>query len=213
MDALIPRYGGEWLSGRATGSTIPAMKKSLGAFVTCALLVGTGGHMTIEYVVDRHERGYKFRQFDGASALLTSGARTPAENLAYIREVLKPGVSDLAILFGVSRQAVYDWHRDTQPSAGHVARLEDLAKAAEVFAAEGLTASSQLLRRPIAGGKTLFDLVREGGSAENAARALALMSRREREQRQALDARLADRRRPAAQKAEYGGLPMLDEST
>jgi transcriptional regulator with XRE-family HTH domain len=213
MDAVLSQYGGGWLSSRATGSTSPTVKKNLSAFVTCALLVGTGGHMTINYIVDRHDRGYKFSQFDSLSSPQTSDARTPAENLAYVREVLKPGVSDLANLFGVSRQAVYDWHGGTQPSPGHIARLEDLAKAADMFTAEGLTASSHMLRRAMAGGKNFFELVREGESAENAARALVLMLRREREQRRAIEVRLADRLQSAVQKTEYGGVPMLDERT
>ncbi len=212
MEAAFLPYGGGWLSSRPTGSTGPLVKKSLSAFITCALLVGTGGHMTINYVVDRHDRGYRFNQFDSLSSLFTAGARTPAEDLAYVREVLKPSVSELANLFGVSRQTVYDWHSGTQPAPVHIARLEDLARAADIFTTEGVIASSQMLRRVIANDKNFLEMIREGESAENTARMLILVLRRERDQRRAVEGRLGDRRKPSVLSAEHGGVPMLDES-
>ena len=118
---------------------------------------------------------------------------------------------DLAHALGVSRQAVYDWQSGKQIAAENAARLPDLARAADVFAAEGLTASAGLLRRPIASGKRLFDIAREGGSAEEAAQKLIQMVRRELRQRQMLAGRLENRKRPSVPLDRYG-VPMLDES-
>ncbi len=89
--------------------------------------------------------------------------RKTAENLARIREILKPTITELAQLFGVSRQAVYDWQAGKPTAAENAAKLDDLAKAADALALSGIEGSSQLLRRKIAGGKSLLDVVREGG--------------------------------------------------
>lgn len=176
-----------------------------------ALQVGTGGAQTAEYYRQRGPKGYAFVPYDPAPPIDELAiARTPAEDLSHIRAVLRPAITDLAHALRVSRQAIYDWQSGKPISAENAARLADLARAADVFAEEGLTASAQLLRRPIASGKRLFDIAREGGSAENAARNLIQMVRRELRQRQMLAERLANRKRPSAPSESYG-VPMLDE--
>ena len=136
--------------------------------------------------------------------------RTPAENLARIREILKPTITELAHLFGVSRQAVYDWQAGKPTAAENAAKLDDLAKAADALALSGIEGSSKMLRRKIAGGKSLLDVVREGGSAASAAQALAQTLGREAKQREQLALRLAGRTKPNVPHDEYG-VPMLDE--
>lgn len=176
-----------------------------------ALQVGTGGVHTAEYYRLRGPKGYAFVAYDPASAIgeLTS-SRTPTEDLSHIRAVLRPAITDLAHALGVSRQAIYDWQNGKPVAAENAARLAELARAADVFATEGLTASAQLLRRPIASGKRLFDVAREGGSAEEAAKKLIQMVRRELRQREILAERLANRKRPSAPSDSYG-IPALDE--
>lgn len=211
MNLATQRVGGGWPRSSATGCTATNSHKTLTALVTTAFLVGTGGHLTVGYIVDRNDRGYRFNRIDGVTPRSASVVNTPLENIAYIRDVLKPGVSDLAALIGVSRQAVYDWQAGTHPSAEHVSRLDDLANAAKILAAEGLVASTQLIKRPLAGGMSFFELVKEGGSAQNAARLLVQLLRREADQRQMLNSRLAGRKQPETAVADLGA-PMLDES-
>ena len=136
--------------------------------------------------------------------------RKTAENLARIREIFKPTITDLAYLFEVPRQAVYDWQAGKPTALENAAKLDDLAKAADVLALCGIEGSSQLLRRKITGGKSLLDLVREGGSAASAAQALAQTLGREAKQREQLALRLAGRAKPNVPHDEYG-VPMLDE--
>ena len=143
-------------------------------------------------------------------AAQTDVVRTSAENLARIREILKPTITELANLFGVSRQAVYDWQAGKPLAQENAAKLEDLAKAADVLAATGIDGSSQLLRRNIAGSKSLLDVVREGGSATSAAQMLAQTLVREAKQRERLALRLAGRAKPNVPHDDYG-VPMLDE--
>ena len=134
----------------------------------------------------------------------------PHELISYIRVFLQLTISDLARLLGVSRQAVYDWQSGKQIAVDNAARLADLARAADVFAAEGQTVSAQLLQRPIVSGKRLFDIAREGGSAEEAARKLIQMMRRELRQRQMLADHLKDRHKPEITDDVYG-IQILNE--
>ena len=176
-----------------------------------ALQVGTGGETTAHYYKARGSRGYAVAEYDRPSNIDAGVAdRTPAEDLAQIRAVLKPAVKDLAGMIGVSRQAVYDWQGGATIASRHAERLADLARAADLFADEGLTATSQVLRRPIAAGRSFLDVVRGGGSAADAARSLIRIVGREAEQRKALEARLANRARPALLADDFG-IPMLDE--
>ena len=200
------------LSGMSAGES-----KRLTAFapyVMCAFLTGTGGYITADYLAKRSDHGYRFIQFKNAPGEADIAAqidvvRTSAENLARIREILKPTITELANLFGVSRQAVYDWQAGKPLAQENAAKLDDLAKAADALAATGIDGSSQLLRRKIAGSKSLLDVVREGGSATSAAQVLAQTLVREAKQRERLALRLAGRAKPNVPHDDYG-VPMLD---
>lgn len=208
--------------GRMSKTTLGGLSASEGRGITgltpylmCALLAGTGGYTTADYFAKRNDHGYKFVQFEGLPPATGIAAqedivRTPAENLARIREILKPTITELAHLFGVSRQAVYDWQAGKLTAPENAAKLDDLAKAADALALTGIEGSSQLLRRKIAGGKSLLDVVREGGSAASAAQVLAQTLGREAKQRERLALRLAGRAKPNVPHDDYG-VPMLDE--
>jgi transcriptional regulator with XRE-family HTH domain len=173
--------------------------------------VGTGGSATLDYVKERGIRGYPFAVYDSSRKASEAVESTPTENLRRIRAVLKPTVTDLAGLLGVSRQAIYDWQAGKPIASENASHLADLARAADVFAVEGLTGASQVLRRSIRDGKNFFALVKEGNSADGAARTLVEIVRRESSQRQALRKRLAGRPRPEREAFEEIGAPMLDE--
>jgi len=183
-----------------------------------AMRVGTGGLETADYYKARSDKGYAYGGFAPAPVLdvipivdVIKRHRTPIDDLGHIRTVLRPSISDLAWALGVSRQAIYDWQNGKTVTAGNAARLADLALAADVFDAKDVTGSAQLLRRPITENKTLFDIAREGGSAETAARVLVARVGREVEQRARLAARLAGRK-PAKGGSDDYGSPILDES-
>jgi transcriptional regulator with XRE-family HTH domain len=174
--------------------------------------VGTGGATTLNYVKERGTRGYPYAIYDSSQKVAdVVTSQTPAENLEHIRAVLRPTVTDLAGVLGVSRQAIYDWQAGKAIAPENASRLSNLARAADVFAIEGLTVTSQVLRRPIRNGKNFFDLVREGSFADSTARKLVEIVRRESGQREALKNRLAGRTRPAREAFEEIGAPMLDE--
>jgi DNA-binding transcriptional regulator YiaG len=145
---------------------------------------------------------YEKREANAAPAAV-SIEPTPAENLARVREVLKPAVLELANLFGVSRQAVYAWQDGAQPSPIAAARLAMLARASDVFANAGLAVDTKTLRRRVAGGGTVLDAVLKGGDAVQVAKSLLQTLSREAGQRQRLNKQLSGRQRPAPGVDEY----------
>lgn len=188
---------------------VPTDEASVGPV---GLEVGTGGYVTFVYVRSRGNMGYPLAGYEWSGG--TVGAivgPTVVENISRIRTVLNPTVTDLAAILKVSRQAIYDWQAGRSISAENAARLSELARAADLFAVEGVRGTSQALRRPIKNGKNFFNLIEEGTPADSAARSLIEIVRSEFRQREALRNRLAGRKRPPREVFEEIGAPMLDE--
>lgn len=179
-----------------------------------AFLVGTGGLLTPNYVAARDERGYRLQDFGYPAHAHTEGTplrfRNSTENLGRIREVLKPTVTELASLLGVSRQAIYNWQGGQPIAEQNDLRLEQLARAADLLSEEGLADNPSIMRRKLPGGKTLFESVRSGDAADTAASALISMVKRELAQRQAVSSRLTGRARKPIDAGDIGA-PSFDE--
>ena len=200
------------LASDAFRPRLPVVPGFIASLPVVGFQVGTGGAATIDYFKMRGSKGYAFLAYDPLPEPLTlPAAASAADNLEHIRSVLQPSVTDLAKALGVSRQAIYDWQAGRPVAAENAARIADIARAADLFAREGLQATAQLMRRPISNGKNLFEIIRDGGSAEAAARALVDIVRRELKQREVLKSRLAKRTRPTREDFQDLGAPMLDE--
>jgi hypothetical protein len=193
-------------SGAATSATGRALAAL--SFAYCA--AGTMGVVTPEALEQRAATSNSPIHYESAPAnpvLVVEPVTlepSPAEDLARVREVLKPAVLELANLFGVSRQAVYAWQDGAQPAPVAAARLAMLARAADVFAKAGVAADTKTLRRKVAGGGTVLDAVLTGGDAVQVAESLVQTLAREAAQRQRLNQQLAGRQRPPADPDEYG---------
>jgi DNA-binding XRE family transcriptional regulator len=191
---------------------LPVVLGFLASLPVFGFQVGTGGAATIDYFKARGSKGYALVTCDlDREAPPTLRVASPADDLDHIRRVLQPSVTDLAKALGVSRQAIYDWQAGRPIAAENVARLHDIARAADLFAREGIEPTAHIMRRPIVNGENLFDIIRNGGSAEAAARTLIDIVRRELKQRERLKARLANRVRPTREDFQDVGAPMLDE--
>ena len=153
---------------------------------------------------------YEFEHAENGVPKALELDRTPAQDLARIREVLKPAVLELANLFGVSRQAVYAWQDGAQPAPQAATRLAALAKAADVFAEAGVAVDSRTLRRRVAGGPTVLDAVLSGADAAQVAQALVQTLRREASQHERLKHQLAGRKGGAFDVDDYG-VPAVSE--
>lgn len=188
---------------------------SAGASAVLAFVVGTGGLMTPDYIVDRDRKGgYRFPTFEYrdqiSRRLRTASPRRPAQNLARIREFFRPTVTDLAALFGVSRQAIYNWQAGEPIAQQNEERLEQLAWAADFLDSQGIAEGSSSMRRKLTKGRSFFDLVREGQPATEVAAMLVSLIRKEAAQRAAISSRLAARARKPIDAGDIGA-PHLDE--
>lgn len=187
-------YGG-WVTNRpaATGasSTVVRLVGWMAAAGAVLTGIGTGGELSIERLLHNlHQIQHLAQTVEVAEV---APVRTPAEDLARIREVLKPAVSDLATTFDVSRQSVYNWLNGEPVADENAAKLQDLAQAADVLAHEGVTVNAALLKRKFANGRTLMQVAQAGGSARDAALQLAHIHKRETAQRERMAARFANR--------------------
>jgi transcriptional regulator with XRE-family HTH domain len=193
---------------------MPVVLGLLASLPVFGFQVGTGGAATIDYFKTRGSKGYALVacgcDLDRKAPVIWRVA-SPVDDLDHIRKVLRPSVTELAKILGVSRQAIYDWQAGRPIAAENVARLKDIARAADLFALEGLEATAHVVRRPITNGKSIFDIIRDGGSAEAAAQTLINIVRSELQQRERLKARLANRARPTRKDFQEVGAPMLDE--
>jgi len=158
--------------------------------------IGTGGELSIAQLQRNTKQAlYAAQSFEVAEA---EPFRTPSENLARIREVLNPAVSDLATTFGVSRQSVYNWLNGEAVAEENAAKLQDLAQAADVLAHEGVSVNAALLKRKFANGRTLMQVAQAGDSALDAALMLVQVYKREAAQRERMNARFANRAKTSA---------------
>jgi hypothetical protein len=90
-------------------------------------------------------------------------------------------------------------------------RLGRLACAADIIAAHGFAQKVSVLRRTISGGKSFFELVRDGSDPEAVAHILVHILQREFDQRKRLDVRLANRPHKRVDLHNVGA-PHLDEN-
>ncbi|MDE1143514.1 MAG: hypothetical protein PW999_28635 [Paraburkholderia tropica] len=204
-------YGG-WVTDRpaATGDTSNVVRLVgwLAAGVVLSA-IGTGGHLSPEHL----QRGGQHALYatPAVDVAIVDDVRTPAEDLARIREVLRPAVSDLATTLGVSRQSVYNWLNGEQVADENAARLQDLAQAADVLAHEGVVVDAGLLKRKFANGRTLMQVAQAGESARDAALVLVQICKREAAQRERMSARFSNRARTPAS-ADFDLPPSNDQA-
>lgn len=191
-------YGG-WVTDRpaATGvsSAVVRWVGWMAAAGAALSGLGTGGELSIGHLQrSTHDMRYI------RSTVEVSGVapvRSPAEDLARIREVLKPAVSDLATTFGVSRQSVYNWLNGEPVANENASKLQDIAQAADVLDHGGITVNAALLKRKFANGRTLLQVAQAGESARDAALQLVHIHKREEAQRERMAARFANRAKTA----------------
>ncbi len=89
--------------------------------------------------------------------------RSASDHLGNIRQVLSPAISDLATVFGVSRQAIYKWiGGEATPEPDKFERIRSLSHAADAFRDAGITRASSMLKMKAFEGRSLMDLVAVG---------------------------------------------------
>jgi len=194
MSSAELTYGG-WVIDRpgATGCSFNRVPfcgwmATVGAVLTT---IGTGGQLSLEQL---HQSALEVQNTNPLSGIADlEHVNIPGNDLARIREIFKPAVSDLATALGVSRQTIYNWINGETVATENAARLHDLAQAADILAHEGLTVNATLLKRKFANGKTMLQAVHDGESAREAAWLLVQIHKHEVTQRERMNARFAKR--------------------
>ncbi len=191
---------GGWFGGRENSTGEPSCWSNIPRYVMAAsLLVGAGTGAFAGDLSQFQQQLLNNSTLSNPARVYTcetSSVRSSAENMMRIREVLSPAMSDLAKTFNVSRQTIYNWLNGEPTTPAHAARLKDLALVADMFTDAGVSVNGVLLKRKVIENKTLFEIVREGGSAQEAAQLLLQIVRREANQREQLASRFAGRTIP-----------------
>lgn len=134
-----------------------------------------------------------------------------ANELAHIRESTKISVTELARVFGVSRQAVHDWLNGGSISKNNAQNVSNFAQAIDVLVEANLDVAPQVLRRKVGNDGSILDAIQKGDQVVERAKSLAVTLVREAEQRRRLAERLAGRQKPVSADTEFGA-PHLNEN-
>lgn len=188
-------YGG-WFDnqGARTGAFSGSTRVANAPAVTMLGGVGTGRFVDDLDWWQQHRSRDSFFSSSTSNVIEITSARTAADDISRIREILSPGISGLANILGVTRQAVYNWLNGEQPRPEYVAKLADLAQAADLLAETGVPITGALLKRKLFKGKNLLEVACDGGSARDAAQVLVQIIRRETSQRAMMSARFSGRK-------------------
>lgn len=131
------------------------------------------------------------------------------------REKLGLRMSELAEIFGVSRQAVYLWLNGENVRPEYVQRIWQVSSIADQVERAGISRPEHFLHRPFSpDGRTLYQSLLAGEDIEAAVACLKADALTEQETRKASSAGLAFRREPArvASSASELSRPIMDES-
>ncbi|NWB88808.1 Cro/Cl family transcriptional regulator [Pseudomonas gingeri] len=202
-------------AGIAPKPATPLFAFGYGMAMTFLLCFGTGSAMTPQGGGQRESRQsakeYKATA-ENLSVVVTHEApapRTAAEALAYVRSVLKPAVTELASMFQVSRQAIYNWQSGEYIAETNQALLFELAAAADTILAHPLSGKINV-KRKLPGGETLLEAIGGGASGSEVAGKLISMAEKEGAQRAAVESRLGHRNRSAVDLSTVGSPGMYE---
>ncbi|BFO06942.1 hypothetical protein KNHN1_53200 [Pseudomonas guariconensis] len=202
------------VSNRKVGSSMLAW--GYGLTMAVALCMGTGSTVSPQALGQRDNRYAAKEHKELARDISTKvtnavAPRTAAEALTHVRDVLKPAVTELASIFRVSRQAIYNWQAGEHISEVNQALLFELAAAADTVLAHPL-AERVNARRKLPGGKTLLEAVASGTSGSEAAAMLISLAEKEGAQRAAVESKLKSRSRAVVDLASVGSPHMYEKA-
>jgi len=165
---------------------------------------GTGGNSSVDLI--RSHFGYRpfsiIEQYDDPPAGVTgpSCANLMQEVISGFGRTL----SRLPVVFGVSRQTLYNWRDGERPKEAHQAKLIELAAAARTFSAAQFTPTSPMLDRTVAQGKSFLTLLAEGADGADAATRLMRIVQRDRAADARFDAALPGRPKVKLTASDFG---------
>ncbi len=172
---------------------------------------GTGGIEDLAFKTSRH--GYQEFEIVVESVTVSDAPALIAPFVSLMAQV-KSGfgrtMTHLPLVFGVSRQALYNWANGEIPKCQHHDRIEQLAAAAQVFMAAGFRPTALDLGRVVTKGKSFLQLVGEGADGAATAEKLIRVVTRGNAAKAQLAEIFGDRK-PAKLESFDLGAPALDE--
>jgi len=193
----------------STGSAFTTSQLAAAALCLFALSAPTG--VTSVYNVARSTQPFVQIAFcDTTMGERGISDRNLRSRVSAMRAALGVSISDLSLIFDVSRQAIYKWLAGGGLSSLNQERFEDLFLAAGILAPMSSSEGWSFSRRRDRAGQTLLEALRKGRPAKLWARDVAFLVEDERKQRDYMNQILSSHRKslPAAREL---GVPVLDE--
>jgi DNA-binding XRE family transcriptional regulator len=165
--------------------------RTLAVPMTLILSIGTGGDHTFDYQRIREARLIFDPPRVAANPSHAVDVVSAANDLRFIRSVLKITQSGLARALGVSRQSLYNWKSGAYLKPQNLFKLANLKSAAETFVQAKFTVLPYMLDHKLSAGKSLLDQIADGRDGGQAASELINKLATNAAQRHALDELLA----------------------
>ena len=86
--------------------------------------------------------------------------RSPAKDLANVRDVFAIDLSDLAVLLGITRPTAYAWLKGDEPEPEAVPRIQRLFTIADRVKDMNISRLDKLVHRRLSDGRSLFDILK-----------------------------------------------------
>lgn len=158
MNTTIKPYHSSFVKPTNTPSSHDAAIKLFTPLLVLA--VGTGGIRTPNNTAELNRWLYDPRIHIEPTKANQLDTRSPAENVANIRDVFVINMSDLASVLGVTRPTVYAWLAGQEPKGEAVIRIQKLSRVADQFNRANIIRLDKLVHRPILNGRSLLDILK-----------------------------------------------------
>jgi transcriptional regulator with XRE-family HTH domain len=138
-----------------------------------ALVAGTGGIFDVDNTAKvpylTNCSIVRLKVAEGEEVSPVRDALSIAERLQHLRDVLGLKMSELADIFGVSRQAAYAWLSGTIPKGEIVKKIWTFSNDVEKLRRAGVSRPELFTHRPVLqDGRSLFDLLVDGSPLDKA---------------------------------------------
>lgn len=195
----------------STGSAFTTSQLAAAALCVLALSAPTG--VTSAYNLARStQRLVQIPLYDTTTDERGISDRNLRSRVSVIRAALGVSISDLSLIFDVSRQAIYKWLAGGGLSSLNQERFEDLFLAAGILVPLSSSEGWSFNRRRDRAGQTLLGALREGKSAKLWAQDVAFLLEDERKQRGYMDQILSSHQGSLPTARELG-VPVLNEQS
>lgn len=135
-----------------------------------------------------------------------------ASSLQSIKDEFKLSIAELARIFDVSRQSIYEWMDGKALSSENSQKLNKLYGTLSVLKDEGIELSSHIIRRNVNGLGSISDAIKQNADAVSLAHQLKSTLVTESMQRTKLAQRMSDRSKAPASISDYAAPAFSEKS-